>query len=288
MTVSGALSRPGHSSVRYSALATATGTPSSSAMVEVISVPTTSGSAPKIALETSQSLEKTKPKTPWCDSAGRASTNSRMKKNARRTKMPTARVVSPSRRILSGRRADDGRSSERPPVGEMRVPASMLLRRGALDRLPVALQGADLGLGHGEHGGRQRRVLEVGRDLLAVARRVLQPRLDLLGLRLADAGLAEILVDEQERDRRDRVGLGSRRVDRREPQVRGRLGAFAGRRGRVERRGDELAVLVLHVRGREVVLQRVGLLDVADRALRLLDAARDAVIALRARARRPF
>ena len=46
MTVSGARSRRGHSSVRNSAVATATGTPISSAIADVISVPTTSGSAP--------------------------------------------------------------------------------------------------------------------------------------------------------------------------------------------------------------------------------------------------
>src|SRR3954447_12370322 len=201
MTVSGALSRPGHSSVRYSAVATATGTPRSSATAEVISVPTTSGSAPKTSLETSQLFSKTKPKTPWCDSAGRASTNSRMKKNARRTKIPTARAVSPSRRILSGRRADEGRSSERPPAGEMKVPASIVLRRGARERLAVALEAVDLGLGLRQDRRRERRVLEVRRDLLAAAGRVLEPRLDLLGLRLAHARLAQVPVDQQEGDR---------------------------------------------------------------------------------------
>src|SRR3954454_14551237 len=175
MTVSAPFRRRGHSSVRYSAVATATGTPSSSAIAEVISVPTTSGSAPKTALETSQLFSKTKPKTPWCDSAGRASTNSRMKKNARRTKIPTARAVSPSRRIRSGRRADEGRSSERPPAGEMKVPASIVLRRGARERLAVALQRLDLGLALREDRRRKRRVLQLRRDLLPAGRRVLQP-----------------------------------------------------------------------------------------------------------------
>src|SRR3954468_13028796 len=198
MTVSAPFRRRGHSSVRNSAVAAATGPPSSSAIAEVSSVPTTSGSAPNTSLETSQLFSKTKPKTPWWASAGRASTNSRMKKNARRTKMPTASVVSPQRRILSGRRADEGRSSERPSAGEMRVPASIVLRRRARQRLAVALQRVDLGLGLGEDVRRQRRVLQLRRDLLPAADRVLQPRLDLLGLRLADPRLAEILVDQQE------------------------------------------------------------------------------------------
>ena len=44
--LSGSRSLRGHSSVMYSAAATATGTPMSSATAEVMSVPTTSGSAP--------------------------------------------------------------------------------------------------------------------------------------------------------------------------------------------------------------------------------------------------
>ena len=39
----------------------ATGTPITSAIADVISVPTTSGQAPKISFETSQLLSKTKP-----------------------------------------------------------------------------------------------------------------------------------------------------------------------------------------------------------------------------------
>src|SRR3954451_15340852 len=180
MTVSGLLRRRGHSSVRYSAVATATGTPSSSAIAEVMSVPTTSGSAPKICLETSQSLLKTNPRTPSWLSAGRASTKSRMKKKASRTKIPTARAVNPSRRIRSGSRAAGERSSECPPTGVVRVPAStcVLGRRRGRDGRAVALQARDLGLGLAQHGGGQRGVLQLRGDLLAGRGRILQPRLD--------------------------------------------------------------------------------------------------------------
>ena len=64
MIVSGPLIRRGHSSVRKIAVATAIGTPIRSAIADVISVPTTSGSASKMFLATSQSLPKTKSTTP--------------------------------------------------------------------------------------------------------------------------------------------------------------------------------------------------------------------------------
>src|SRR6185312_15439380 len=56
--------------------------------------------------------------------------------------------------------------------------------------------------------------------------------------------------------------------------------ALTGGGGRLERRRDVAARLVLDVGEREVVLQGVGLLDVADRAVGLLDRGRDAVVAL--------
>src|SRR5213593_4191402 len=110
-----------------------------------------------MALETSQSFLKTKPKTPSLENAGWASTNRRMKKNASSTKIPAARTVSPSRRIRSGRRAAGARSSERAPAAVVvRAPASKaLLRSRARDGLAVALEAGDLGLGLREHGRRQ-------------------------------------------------------------------------------------------------------------------------------------
>ncbi len=61
MTVSGALTRFGASSVMYSAVAIATGTPRSRAIAEVMIVPTTSGSAPYSCCDGTHELSKTKP-----------------------------------------------------------------------------------------------------------------------------------------------------------------------------------------------------------------------------------
>ncbi len=62
------------------AVATATGTPISSASTEVMSVPTTSAKAPKWSAPGFQSLPKMKPKTPSLANAGRAWPIRRMKK----------------------------------------------------------------------------------------------------------------------------------------------------------------------------------------------------------------
>ena len=102
-----------------------------------------------------------------------------------------------------------------------------------------------------------------------------------------DAGLAEVLVDDDERLRGDRVGVRVRRVDHLEAEVGRDLDADRRGAGRRERRRDELARFVLHRCVGEAVLQGVCLLDVADRADRLLDRARDARVALAAGTRRP-
>src|SRR5262249_18448745 len=109
------------------------------------------------------------------------------------------------------------------------------LRRGAGDRLAVALQAVDLALGRRLDVGRQRRVLELRRALLARAVAVGQPVLDELGLRRVLTGLAGVLPREEERDRGDRVRLRVLRVDRAEAQVGGRRQALAGGRGGLER-----------------------------------------------------
>src|SRR4029079_17924766 len=160
--------------------------------------------------------------------------------------------------------------------------------RRAVDGSAVALQAVDLGLRLGLDVVRQRRVLQLRRDLLAGAEAVVQPVLDELGLRRILAGLARVRPHEQERDGADRVRLRVGRVDRAEAQVlRGRDARGGGGRG-LQRRLDVLAGLVLDRGGRELVLQCVRLLDVADRALRLLHAAGDAVVALGAGAGRPL
>ncbi len=78
--VIGPRTRRGESSVTYTAVATATGTPIKSASTEVISVPTSSGSAPNCSAFTFQSLSNVKPSTPNFANAGFASPTRRKKK----------------------------------------------------------------------------------------------------------------------------------------------------------------------------------------------------------------
>src|SRR4051795_8044362 len=212
---------------------------------------------------------------------------SRTKKNAIRTRISPASAVSVQRTSGSTRRERGDRSrTNRPPPWIWMLPASISVR--SADRRAVALQRGDLGLRLAEDVRRERRVLEVRRDLLAVAERVVEPGLDELGLALADARLAHVLVNEQERGGGDRVRGRVRRVDGAEPQVGRHLQALAGGGRRVQRRGHVLAGRVLEVGEREVVLERVGLLDVAERAVVLLHACGDAVVALGACADRPL
>src|SRR5215211_2490921 len=258
-----------------------------SAIADVISVPTTRAHAPYWLAETSQLLSKTKPMTPKRSNAGLASTYSRMKKKAMRARIPAASPLSPHRRRRSGNRATGDRSkTERPPAAGA-VPAAISPGLAA-QRLAVALQGLDLRLGRGVDRRRLGRVGQLWGYLLAGARGVVQPALDPLGLALGDAGLAHVLVDDHERRGGDRIAVRRRRVDRVEAQVVRDLEALDRRGRRVQRRRDVLACLVLDRGVGEVVLERVGLLDVADRALVLLDARGDAVVALGAGARRPL
>src|SRR3954451_19661697 len=229
--------------------------------------------------DTSQLLSKVKPKTPKRWNAGRASAYSRMKKKAISTRISAASAVSPHRSRRSGSRASGDRSrTERSPPAAVRLPASI---SALLERLAVAGQRLDLGLGRRVDGSGQSSVLELLGHALAVALRVVEPVLHSLGDGLALPRLAHVLVDEDERGRRDGVGRGTRRVDRAEAQVRRHLEPVTRGGDRRERGRDVLARLVLHGRGREVVLQGKGLLDVSDRALVLLDARGHAVVALR-------
>src|SRR4051794_13460054 len=216
----------------------------------------------------------------------------RMKKNAIRKRISPARPVRNQRRSGSAMRERDGRSmSERLSRAVVRVPASIALsrlRRAAADGCAVALQACRLGLGAGLDGVGQRRVLQLRGDLLAGAERVAEPVLDELGRGRVLPGLAGVLPDEQERHGADRVRLRVVGVERAEAEVVRGSDAPGGGGGRLQRRLDVLAGLVLDRGRRELVLQRVRLLDVAHGALRLLHAAGDAVVALRAGARRPL
>ena len=120
--------RRGASSVRYSAVATAIGTPISSAMPAVTSVPTSIGHAPNVQLppvaqappcwswDVSQLLWNRKLKTPMWLNALEDSLISVTKNAAISTSTPPARAASPNFRTWSGSRLSGDRSSEeRPP-----------------------------------------------------------------------------------------------------------------------------------------------------------------------------
>src|SRR3954468_10375722 len=256
-----------------------------SAITEVIRVPTTSGRAPNWFLFGTHWSLKTKSMMLTSLNSGRDSPYRRMKKNAISARTPTAVAGTLQRRNPPGSRAADGRSwNER--SSWVAVPAAISSARR--DRRAVAGQAIDLLLGGGVDRLRERGVLELLRHALTIAERVVEEALDQLRLLLGQAGLAHVLVDEEERARGDRVGLIAGRVDRAEAQVVRHRQAVAGCRGRLQRRRDEVAGLVLQVREREAVREGVGLLDVADRAVVLLDAGGDAVVALGAGARRPL
>src|SRR3954454_13573634 len=140
-----------------------------------------------------------------------------MKKNAISTRTPTAIAVSVQRSSRSGSRAAGDRSNaERSPW--VRAPAAMP-RSGRLVGRAVALQAVDLGLGLLLDRRGERRVLQLLGRVLARAERVVEPRLDAGRLVRRQTGLAQVLVDEQERARGDRIGLVARRVDGAEAQV---------------------------------------------------------------------
>src|SRR5437868_9454250 len=195
--------RRGESSVMNSAVATATGIPSSSAIADVMSVPASSGSAPYSSFEGTQSAEKRKSTAPTCWKTGSDSITSRMKKYAIRTMTPTESAVRPHFSSRSGSRAAGERCSAPPrsPTGVI-VPASIGLLR---DRRSVADQRVDSRLRSALDAGRQRRVLQVRRDALALAEDVREPRLQASRRVLRDAGSAGVLPDDLEGDRGDRV-----------------------------------------------------------------------------------
>src|SRR4051794_559878 len=270
--VSGPRIRRGQSSDTNSAVATATGTPMHSAMADVTSVPTSSGSAPKRWRDTSQSLVNVKPNTPNLVNAGHASTRRRMKKKPISARTRPATPVRPHRSARSWARTSGSRPTRgRPPArASVAEPASMPQAIALGDRAPVALEAVRRLLGLRQDLGGQLRVLELAKQALSLAQAVVHELLHGLGRALGLAGLAHVLVDDHERLRGDRVGLRVRRVDDRDAEVRGDVDSLAGRGRRLERRLHELTRLVLHGGRREVVLQGVGLLDVADGALLLL------------------
>ena len=132
----------------------------------------------------------------------------------------------------------------------------------------------------------QRRVAELGGELLAVGQRPLHEVHHDLRLRL----VLRVLVEEEPGERRDRIDALARRVGDRDAEVRRACLPRPRPRPRVtdSRLGaHELAGHVLDRAVGDLVLERVDQLDVADRAGRLLDEPGDALVALAADADRP-
>src|SRR3954453_862674 len=137
--MSGAATRRGASSVMYSAVATAIGTPMTSPSAAVMIEPATSGQAPKIALDGVQSLVNRNAKTPWGLSACWALLARKTKKNAIGARIRPARPVRIQRNSGSARRADGDRSRlERSPEGTAGVCAAISSR----SRKPLCYTGA--------------------------------------------------------------------------------------------------------------------------------------------------
>ena len=187
-------------------------------------------------------------------------------------------------------RAATARATERPPPGCVTAAGLHQLRAAAAAPLHVQRR-RPWPWPCVRMAARQRRVLELAcATLWPVAERVVQPVLHALASPCASTARPCTCPGR-------RAGTWPRRSGR--PVGSGALIALKRRSAGTLRpspaadvassdRRDVLAGLVLHVGGREVVLQRVGLLDVADRALVLLDAGGDAVVALGAGAGRPL
>ena len=98
-----------------------------------------------------------------------------------------------------------------------------------------------------------------------------------------------VLVEKDPGKRGDRICARARRVRNRHAEIfgHGRHGASGSRCHRFDVGVDELATLVLHGAVRDLVLERVHQLDVAERARRLRDEAGHAFVAFAADADRP-
>src|SRR4051794_30490951 len=196
MIVSRPFARGGQSSTRKTAVATAIGTPIRRASAEVMSVPTTSGSASNVLLATSQLFPKTK-STPNFENAGAASTKRRMKKYARRARTPRERARRPHFRAWSAKAERDDRSARERPPPAVSCPASTGLRlsrpAGLAHRLSVALQPGNRLLRGPEDVRRIAGVVELLGGRLTCSERVVEQPDDVLGVGLRLTGLAEVL-----------------------------------------------------------------------------------------------
>src|SRR3954452_12693144 len=157
-----------------------------SATADVMSVPTSSGSAPNTSPDTSQLLVNVKPKTPKRWNASDDSSASLRKKYAISARIAAERAVSPQRRTLSGRRA----SGDRPRTGRPPPTDTELASNSAGDRRAVAGELAGRCRRLLQQRGRELRVLELTEDALALAEAVVDESLHRAGLALVEPALA--------------------------------------------------------------------------------------------------
>src|SRR5579862_1307501 len=165
-----------------------------------------------------------------------------------------------------------------------RKSAGAQLRRSHLFRLTtIALRNLDLLNLRSfllDDFGRQRRILKVRRFLLPFRQCPAQELFDLI----ADILVGLFLINQQPRERRDRIGVGARRVGDRDAEVGRHVARRRRRRGRDARQAriNPVARFVLQLREWNLVVERVNQLDVSDPAGRLLNQCRHAFIALAA------
>src|SRR5579875_178498 len=271
--------RLGSRSTMTSAVPIATGTPMTSAIADVPSVPMIAGSAPYLApAGTSTPARRTgwpyrspsaqvvpvKKPTPLYLIAGHALTmrTSRMKPSAR---TGTAAPAAPAQRMWVPSRIP-ARSRARARRGSGPAPAPPPGRSArAGDAIGSGADLGDLRVGEPDHAGRQRlevHLVEVGRGALAGVHRPVQERADVLGHRAVGLlGVHDrvLVVD-------DRVPVRGRAVDHRDRLVGGRLGDEA-RRARGDRGRDrqhEPAGSVLDLRLAQPGGPRLGAVADAD------------------------
>src|ERR1700724_2129673 len=163
-----------------------------------------------------------------------------------------------------------------PADGSMRGPDRLAARFDL--RLPGVLDQLD-------HAGRHRHVVELARHLAAL---VVRPVEELQHL-LRDLGLRRVLVDHDEGGAGDGPRIGARLVGQQQVEAR-RLRPIGVGGRRLEALGarlDVLARLVLQHHVADLVLQSVGVLDVADGAVDASGVGGDALVALAAHPGRP-
>src|SRR5260221_5372901 len=226
------------------------------------------GAAPNRSRVTSHSEVVTNATIPVCTTAGKPMRISSATITAATPRTANPRMVSPIAQARSGRFTRRGLASS------SRGGALTISLAGSKHGLPLDRDGLERRGDLGHQRRTQRRVVQSGGELLAV---VLGPPEE-VHQRLALARVGLVLVDEQPGEARDGIRGGARRVGDRDAVVLRNLRLRRRLRNRFERGLDEVPVVVLQLRRAELVLVGVGKLNVADRAHRLLDEARDSLV----------